>query len=324
MLERILVPLDGSKTAESVLPYVRELGFRAKSDLTLFHVIDPEVPLNSPRYSVYMRRATQSAKRKAEDYLRGVADDLQNARIQTNVRTIVGPAAQRILSAAESQRSGLVIISSRGRGEGDGWPYGSIADRILHHARVPVLLVKPRPPLEQTEPAFQTLVVPLDGSRVAEAVIPLARELATKLGLGLHLIQAVPTPWQARAVLGWDVTENEEVREVDPVKDGHSYLDSVAQGLTQDRIWAEGRVLVGAAVPSILGFAKGKEGTLIIMCTAGSRGIGAGWRVGSVAERIIRHSETPVLLVPPRLAPHLRIAQRYAAATPALATGISS
>lgn len=316
MLERILVPLDGSKTAECVLPYVKELGFKAKSEIVLLHVVDPQVPLNSVLYSPAVRRPTQEAKKKAQDYLRGIAEDLHSARLSATVRTIIGPAAQRILSTAESQGSGLVVISSRGRGEGDAWPYGSIADRILHYARVPVLLVRPRSPLEQPQPLLQTLVVPLDRSRVAEAVIPLARELATTLVLGLHLIQAVPTPWQARAVLGWDVVESEPVVDIDPVKDGQSYLDRVAHRLTEDGLWAEGSVLVGAAVPTILGYAKGKEGSLVVMCTAGSRGIGARWRVGSVAERVIRQSETPVLLVPPRLAPHLRKEQVYREDTP--------
>jgi nucleotide-binding universal stress UspA family protein len=129
--------------------------------------------------------------------------------------------------------------------------------------------------------------------------------------------RAVPTAWQARKVLGWDVTEAEQVVDVNPVEDGQSYLDGVVRRLEEDRIVAEGRVLVGAAVPSILEYATEETGALIIMCTAGSRGIGARWRVGSVAERIIRQSETPVLLVPPRLAPFLRKEQRYGAVEPA-------
>lgn len=319
MLERILVPLDGSRAAECVLPYVRGLRFKAGSEVVLLHVIDPQVSLNSPQYSAYMRRATQAAKKKAQDYLRGIADDLRSSGSQVTVRTIIGPAAQRILSTAESQRAGLVTISSRGRGEGDTWPYGSIADRILHHARVPILLVRPSQSLEHAQPVVRRLVVPLDGSRVAEAVIPLAMELASKLGLGLHLIQAVPTPWQARRVLGWDVEEAGQVVDVNPVEDGQSYLDGVVRRLAEERIVAEGRVLVGAAVPSILGYATEEVGSVIIMCTAGSRGIGARWRVGSVAERVIRQSETPVLLVPPRLAFYLRGEHSYGVAGPAKA-----
>jgi nucleotide-binding universal stress UspA family protein len=77
MFERILVPLDGSKTAESVLPYVKKLAFRAGSELTLLHIIDPQVPLDSPDYAAFMRRPTQNAKEKAQEYLRGIAEDLQ-------------------------------------------------------------------------------------------------------------------------------------------------------------------------------------------------------------------------------------------------------
>ena len=315
MFERILVPLDGSKAAESVLPYVERLAFRAGNELILLHIIDPQVPLNHPDYGAFMRRPTQIAKKKAQEYLRGVAEGLQTARIPVAVRTIIGPAASRILSTAESQRAGLVAITSRGRGAGDTWPYGSIADRILHHSRVPVLLVRPGTEPESQQSYFQSLVVPLDGSWTAETALPPARELAGRLNVGIHMFQAVPTPWQARAVLGWDVME-EPAADVDPMQDGRDYLDRVAGALSQERNWADGTVVVGAAVPSILDFAREKEGTLIIMCTAGSRGVGARWRVGSVAERMIRHSEVPLLLVPPRLAPHLRREMQLMEAVP--------
>jgi nucleotide-binding universal stress UspA family protein len=306
MFERILVPLDGSKTAESVLPYVKKLAFKTGSELVVLHVVDPEVGLNSPVYSTFMRRPTQRAKREAQEYLRGIAEDLRTIRIPVVVRTIIGSVANRILSTAESQRAGLVVISSRGRGQDDTWHYGSIADRILHYSRVPVLLIKPRPDAEEPQPVFQSLVVPLDGTRVAETVLPLARNLAGQLGVGLHLFQAVPTLNQARSVLGWNITEEESVPDVDPAKEGQSYLDRVASTLSQDGTWADGKVAVGAAVPSILEYTREKGGSLIVMCTAGSRGISARWRVGSVAERIIRQSESPVLLVPPRLAAYLR------------------
>jgi nucleotide-binding universal stress UspA family protein len=160
--------------------------------------------------------------------------------------------------------------------------------------------------MEEPQPVLQSLVVPLDGSRIAETALPVARKLADQLGVGLHLFQAVPTPGQARSVLGWDVSEEEPVIDVDPVKHGQEYLDRVASALNRDGTWTEGKVAVGAAVPSILAYAREKGGSLIVMCTAGSRGIGARWRVGSVAERVIRQSDTPVLLVPPRLAPYLR------------------
>jgi len=306
MFERILVPLDGSKTAESVLPYVKKLAFKTGSELTLLHVIDPQVDINSPVYSDFMRRATQKAKSEAREYLRGIAGDLQAAHASVAVRTIIGPTANRILSTAESQRAGLVVISSRGRGQGDTWPYGSIADRVLHYSRVPVLLIKPIPDQEEPQLVFQSLVVPLDGSNVAETALPLAGNLADQLGIGLHLFQAVPTLNQALSVLGWGVTEEEPIADVDPVRDGKAYLDRAASALTDSGTWADGTVMVGAAVASLLDFARGREGSLIVMCTAGSRGISARWRVGSVAERVIRHSEMPVLLVPPRLATYLR------------------
>jgi nucleotide-binding universal stress UspA family protein len=305
MFERILVPLDGSKAAEGVLPYVKKLAFKTGSESVILHVIDPEVSLNSPVYSDYMRRPTQQAKREAQDYLRGIAEDLQAVRESVTVRTVIGPTANRILSTAESQHASLIVISARGRGQ-DNWAYGSIADRILHHSRVPVLLIKPRADLDESQPILQSLVVPLDGSNVAETVLPMAGNLADRLGVGVHLLQAVPTLNQALSVLGWGVTEEQPLPDVDPVQDGEAYLDRVAGALTDSGTWADGTVVVGAAVPSILDFAREKEGSMIVMCAAGSRGISARWQVGSVAERILRHGEMPVLLVPPRVAPYLR------------------
>jgi nucleotide-binding universal stress UspA family protein len=306
MFERILVPLDGSKAAEGVLPYVKKLAFKTGGESVFLHVIDPQVSLNSTVYSDFMRRPTQQAKREAQEYLRGIAEDLEAVREPVTVRTVIGPTANRILSTAESQHASLIVISARGRGQDDTWAYGSIADRILHHSRVPVLLVKPRSDLEEGHPILQSLVVPLDGSNVAETVLPLAGNLADRLGVGVHLFQAAPTLNQALSVLGWGVTEEQPLPDVDPVQDGKAYLDRVAGTLTDRGTWADGTVVVGAAVPSILDFARAKDGALIVMCAAGSRGINARWRVGSVAERLLRHSDMPVLLVPPRVAPHLR------------------
>ena len=316
MFERILVPLDGSKTAESVLPYVKKLAFKTGSESVLLHVIDPGVSLNSPVYSDFMRRPTQKAKREAQEYLRGIAEDLHAAHASVAVRTIIGPAANRILSTAESQRASLVVISSRGRGQDDTWAYGSIADRVLHYSRVPVLLIKPIPDQEEPQPVFQSLVVPLDSSNVAETALPLAGNLADQLGIGLHLFQSVPTLNQALSVLGWGVTDEQSIADVDPVQDGKAYLDRLVSTLTDRGTWADGTVMVGAAVPSILDFAREKQGSLIVMCTAGSRGISTRWRVGSVAERVIRHSEMPVLLVPPRMAAYLRQEMVHMAAAP--------
>jgi nucleotide-binding universal stress UspA family protein len=154
MFKRILVPLDGSPVAEQALPYAVWLGQQAGAELILVRVV-PSAVTSPPRYSIaeaeawLMRQAEK--KQEAEAYLAALAKrpDLRSLRVRHLV--FQGTTEETILSAIEHVEADAVVVSTRGRSGLVRWLLGSVADHIVKHASVPVLLVRSieTPPQEE-------------------------------------------------------------------------------------------------------------------------------------------------------------------------------
>ena len=155
MLSRVLVPLDGSATAEQALAMLPELPCRV---VTLLRVVD-----------------SGADEERALADLAAVADRLATTGVATGIAVRVGDPAEEIVTAAAD--ADLVVMTSAGRGAGGRRFFGSVADRVSRHAPVPTLVV--RAGAAGADPVrVERLVVPLDGSPVATRAVPIARHLA--------------------------------------------------------------------------------------------------------------------------------------------------
>ena len=189
-------------------------------------------------------------------------------------------------------------MATHGRSGVRRWLLGSVAEKVLHGADNDVLLIRAIEPIERKGAAahLERLVVPLDGSKLAEqAVVPCAVELAKKMNLELILLRVYLMPGVAYPTGSyapdWKLLDR-ETRER-----ASEYLqEKIRQLLNEGFDRVSSMVLEGSAAEKIIEVARENPGSLIAMSTHGASGVGR-WVLGSITERVIRHSDNAVLVI---------------------------
>lgn len=297
---RIVVPLDGSDTAEQVLPYARLLARGLRVPVTLVQVLAPPSPfLVDAERGLYLDRLLTSQRARAQDYLETVAENLRREGVEASCEVREGPPAEEIVAAAERREGTLIAMTTHGYTGVARWVLGSVAERVLRTAAMPLLLVRARPP-NNFDPsvALTRALIPLDGSPLAERILPYAVEVVRALSLEVTLLRVVPSRRELARFMGdtADVLPGtlEQVR-----REAQTYLEGV-----RERLLAEGapsvavRVEEGDPFRVIVAVAREAQDTLVAMSTHGRAGLGR-WIIGSVTDRVVQHSGDPVLVVRP-------------------------
>jgi nucleotide-binding universal stress UspA family protein len=154
----ILVPLDGSKVAEAVLPFVQEMARRFDSEVTLIHVVAPLSKLvaetmpsslepTGAAAAVGLEAASEALKAEREgarSYLEGVAERLKVEKVKARAEIVEGAAGDTIVEYAGREGVDLIAMCTHGRSGLRRLVYGSVADRVLCRAGTPVLLIRSR------------------------------------------------------------------------------------------------------------------------------------------------------------------------------------
>jgi nucleotide-binding universal stress UspA family protein len=301
MFERILVPLDGSGLAQAVLPYVMLVARGFHSRVTLLHVAETVPDREESEQKTCADESLERVRPLAENYLAGVADDFRGERIDVQTKVVKGRAAARIVKQAEGENVGLIAMSTHGRSGLARWVMGSGIDRILRACEQPVLLVRPR--VEGNGGAavgrLSKIIVPLDGSKTAEAALPFAEELAKALGLEIILVRAMGAETTVQfgpAVVDTCPVSTRILERLDVVASG--YLAGLATVLKNKGLAVQWELLRGSPGPRIVEFAKETPGSLVVMTTHGRSGFRR-WLLGSVADEVVRHTREPVLVIRP-------------------------
>ena len=146
MFDHLLIPLDGSRLAEAVLPIATELASRFDSRLTLLSVTRPPyvaVDMSGYAYVDVIGELRDQAYAEAEEYLRKRQRELQQQGHKVEIQLVEGePVAEMILRFVANSDVDMIVMSTHGRSGISRWVYGSVADKVLQHASVPVLLVR--------------------------------------------------------------------------------------------------------------------------------------------------------------------------------------
>jgi nucleotide-binding universal stress UspA family protein len=147
MYRRIIVPLDGSKMAECVIPHVETVAKLSKASVELVHVIEPsELPTRGGiALSVDdLKQIDEHSKQEAQSYLTEVVRRLKSAGIKSHSKLLTGKAADSLVDYIQENNFDIVIMSTHGRSGISRWFWGSVADKILYSSKIPVLLVRSR------------------------------------------------------------------------------------------------------------------------------------------------------------------------------------
>jgi nucleotide-binding universal stress UspA family protein len=297
MYTKLLVPLDGSKAAEKALPYARYLAQDENLVIELLAVVDVASMAThmTAERALHLDTMVDDAVRASEKYLQTIAGTLPAAKIKSVVES--GRPEEVIIEKAAAGQNTLITMATHGRSGMNRWLLGSVAEKVLRGTTNPVLLIRAR---ENTTiedgPTLKSLIVPMDGSELAERVLPTAIELAKQRNLEIVLIRAYNIPTTAYAgVEGYALPIDDLLK--DMREEACEYLENKAADVKKLGI---GRVSFtvkeGLAADEIISFAKTLPGGLIAMSTHGRSGVRR-WVLGSVTETVVRHAENPVLVI---------------------------
>jgi nucleotide-binding universal stress UspA family protein len=298
----ILVPLDGSALAEQVLAYVRYLATILAAQVQLLRVVsdaDKQALLahedvllargRGPALSLQTRerRAWQRLTAQAENYLAMQAAQLSVTGLAVTANVCTGCSAETIVRMAAERGSDLIALATHGYSGVTRWVLGSVADKVIQAATVPVLLIRGAAPPEYR---IRRLLVPLDGPTIARQALPCATDLAKRCHADVVLLQAIPPTVDAYPYVPLPAG----VRELLHVQALHE-LREVAHDLHQHGLTATPLVAEGYPAEVIAETAALQQVDLIVMATHGYSGI-KHWALGSVADKVTHAATTPLVL----------------------------
>jgi nucleotide-binding universal stress UspA family protein len=299
MFKHILVPLDGSRLAESALGMAASLAKRFDASLTLIHVIEKDAPSE-----VHSERHLVSAD-EASAYLDEVAhlSILAGVRVETHVHTAqVIDVAESITEHSAELAPDLIVMSRHGRGGARRLLFGDIAQQIIARGKTPVLVVRPSTDVRGggSSADWRTILAPIDGNPSHERGLPVASDLAVAFHCRLHLIMVVPTigklgGFQAALSLLLPVTTRVRL-EMEDVS-ARDYVEAREKELQAAGVHAGSETSRGDPARAIVKAARRLTADLVVMGTHGRAGTDAFW-AGSVAAQVVARASVPLLLVP--------------------------
>ena len=298
MYAKILVPLDGSKTAENVVPLARSFARGLQIPVELLGVVDvAEMARHGPPSQASMIRSiVDDATRRFDDYLDRVAKNFLVDEVQCTVRK--GNAAEAIIEVAGAEKQTLIALATHGRSGLDRWLLGSVAEKVLRGASNPTLVVRAK---KEKNPAWEMatlkrVIVPLDGSELSERILPHVEALAKHLDLEVTLLGVYGGRLSTGAADGF---HSMDAFIVSLRNETEIYLAAKTEEMKQRGLnKVSFAAKQGLEADEIIATARETLDTLIAMCTHGRTGVQR-WMLGSVTETVVRHSDDPVLVVRP-------------------------
>ncbi len=301
MFNTVVVPVDRSKFAESAIPYAAGVVRRTGGTLHLAMVNTIALP-DGVRIAPVPMDPTfdREMRREANEYLQTLVDRIATAfGVRPQFRLLDGPIAEAIAGHVRELEADLVVLSTHGRGGLKRAWLGSVADRLIRKLNVPLLLIRPEEDGGQhdTLPSIGSVLVALDGSVLAEAALRAAHAIAGPAARCTAVRVAVPplgpgSPYLPDAArLTRETLEQEQNRAAE-------YMEGIARRLRGD--WAHHSTEVVTSyhpAAAILDAAREEKADLVAIATHGRRPLMRAV-LGSVADKVIRGAELPVLVVP--------------------------
>ena len=272
MYTRMLIPLDGSQVAEQVLPYARFLAKALKIPVELLEVIDLEALrlVANPERGRYLNTLLSEKMETSTSYLEAIAQSFQGTQVTCVVEK--GNAEEVVIERAATDKDTLIVMATHGRSGIQRWVLGSVADKVLHGSTNHLFLIRAHDQDKTVgEALLKKVIVPLDGSSLAETVLPNVIDLAKKMRLEVVLVRAFALP---PSVAGEDYGFY-SANFLDQIEaEARDYLaekvkDVQGQGLENVSSVAN----VGYGAEEIITLARKTPDNFIAMCTHGRSGM---------------------------------------------------
>jgi nucleotide-binding universal stress UspA family protein len=290
----MLIPLDGSQVAEQVLPYARSLAKPLAIPVDLLEVVDLETLrlLANPERGRYLDTLLSEKMESSKTYLEAIAQTFQGTQVTCIVEK--GNAEDAVIERAATDKGTLIVMATHGRSGIQRWVLGSVTDKVLHGSTNHLFLIRAH---EQDKPVGEALlkkvIVPLDGSPVAETVLPYVIDLAKKMSLEIILVRAFALP--ASTADEYQTYTDELIGMIEA--EARDYLAEKMKEMKGKGLENVSSVVnVGYGAEEIITLARKTPDNFIAMCTHGRSGVKR-FILGSVTDRVVRHSGDPVLII---------------------------
>jgi nucleotide-binding universal stress UspA family protein len=323
MFKRILVPLDGSIRAERAIPVAARIARASGGAIILVRAVSttPELWPSMEMRPELAQAVIDAGLTEAKKYLLAASTAKVVSNVPTETVVLYGPAATSILAVAHSSSADLVVLCSHGYTGITRWVMGSVAEKVAHHAAVPVLILReggpvPAAPHPDATRPLRALVA-LDGSAHAKAALEPAALLIAALAApapgALHLVRIVKPVRGGREARGLEQRDHEEV-----LHKAKQYLSTTVahlrEGLTAPAVAELNLTItwsvavdtdVADALIRVAENGEDAEGAgvfggcdVIAMATHGYSGVQR-WAMGSITERVLSATRLPLLVVRP-------------------------
>jgi nucleotide-binding universal stress UspA family protein len=296
MYKKMLVPLDGSELSEVTFNYARELAGRFEGmEVILIHVCTERETIGMHR--MYIESAASKIRSD-------VQQNSNNKNVQVRGELLTGAPADEILKYAEKNDIDLILMASHGRSGISRWAMGSVAYKVLRQSKVPVLMV--RAGIEDAiildQLPERRILVALDGTKSAEAILPEVEALAKQWGIDVVQIILVrvcpPACVSPDYPSDLDITWEECVQQ-ENLKNklvAGSYLANIEKRFRDAGYKVRSELEMGNPSEEITKASIQNRANLIAMVIHGRSGISR-WAYGDTAEEVMMNARTPILLV---------------------------
>jgi len=298
MFDPILVPLDGSLLAECALPHSIAFTCAFGAKVTLLRVLDKNQA--GEKAQLFDLVNWQINKTGARQYLEKTCARIQKAGLRIESAVLEGLVAESIIEYSQRQGMKLIVLSSHGRSGLSQWGLSSVTQKIIFGAPTSVLIIRAHQPAsnELIEQQYKQIMVPLDGSRRSENVLPMVTLLARFFQSRIHIVHVVKTPEMARQMpLAHEDVELSERIVTRNREEAIRYLDQVRLHSPLEGIDIQTHLLTSDNAAAALHELADKEGIdMVVLSAHGYSGYNQ-WPYGSMVNNFVLYGKVPLLVV---------------------------
>jgi nucleotide-binding universal stress UspA family protein len=270
----VLVPLDGSSLAEGILRHIPPLLMARKAKLLLLQVLP--------------RGSSEQDEAAALRYLADATKEVAASGEEPEAILRIGDPADQILSVADDYKADQIVMATHGRSGVARIIRGSVAERVLRNATVPVYLASPKGLSGKSNESFSRVLIPLDGSKLAASIMPLVLPMVSDSQAEVVLLHvSVPGKESVHPV--------PEVAKKRAQAKAETALADVQDSLKAAGVTAHVFGTYGDPAEELLAAIERQEADLLAMTSHGREGLSR-WRFGSVAEKVLREARCPLLI----------------------------
>lgn len=286
---KILIATDGSEASEKAADFGIEILRFSEAKVYAVYVIDTTSYGSIPMDEIWSKEGYEQFEKMGREATSYVEERAKAAGMEAESVLLNGNPAEELVNFAEEQNIDLIIVGSLGKGGFERFVLGSVSEKVVKHAKIPVLVVRER----KEEKLYRKILIATDGSKASEKAANFGIEIAKLSGAKIYAVYVIDITYYDSMLMDetWKKEEYERFKKI-----GHIATSFVEETAKSAGMEAESILLKGNSVEKIVDFAEKQEVDMIVVGSLGKSGIER-FVLGSVSGKVVRHAKVPVLVV---------------------------